>query len=178
VSIANLQNQIDSLKSQITELENNASSDNATIISLLSNATYLETELDNILNWSSSVTNMIMSDPSPWENSTVIVGGDLSGIIVQPAYEQVPWTNELFTDNQSIGVFLGANVKFVNMSTISLGQVFYDFGPAMIYGMVEKGEVSITGLSSETTYYINAEEIVLLGNAAPSPPPQIIIIKP
>jgi DNA-binding transcriptional ArsR family regulator len=157
----NLQNQLESLNLNFTNLQNQLASDNSTIVSLLSNVTYLQEELNNILNWSSSVTNMITTDPSPWENRTVIVEGDLSGILIYPVSEQVPWTNLLFTDNQSIGV-LCANAKFINMSTISLKQVLFDYGPAIICGVVEKGEIYYTGLPSEVTYYIEADIVELL----------------
>lgn len=154
-SIVNLQNQIDSLQSQIIELENKTSSDNATI-------TNLKNELILLMNWSSSITNMILSDPSSWVNKTVIVEGDLSGLLAFPPHESSPWGQELINGNQSIGVSFVANVIFLNSSAITLKQILVDYGLVKIYGVVEKGIIYDSWFGNSVTYYIDAEVVELI----------------
>jgi DNA-binding transcriptional ArsR family regulator len=171
VTMTSLQFQIDLLQFQIAELEKNASADNATITNLLGQVNLLR-------NWSSSITNMIMSDPSSWVNRTVIVEGDLTGIFVLPAFQSSPWYNKLVNGNQSIGVSFDANVRFVNSSTITFEQIFGDYGLARIYGVVEKGIFCDSWFGDSVTYYIEAEIVELLGNPVQYPPPVIVTVYP
>jgi len=115
-----------------------------------------------LLNRSSSITDMILSDPSSWVNRTVIVEGDLSGLLVFPAFESSPWDNELFKDNQSIGVFIG-DAKFVNSSgAITSEQILNDYGLVTVYGVVEKGIFYDSWFGNSVTYYIAAEIVEIL----------------
>lgn len=146
-----LQNLLNSLNLNLTNLQNQLASDNSTINSLSSNVTYLQKELNSILNWSSSVTDMVMSDPSPWENRTVIVEGGLA-IVAFPAFENSPWNLLLSFGNNTIGVVLNASV---NMTS------FWGSAAVRIYGVVKKGEITFTGgiLPPEITYYLEAEAV-------------------
>jgi outer membrane murein-binding lipoprotein Lpp len=150
-TISLLKSQISELNSKVTDLQNQIASNNSTINSLSSNITKLLEELDSILNGSSSVEYIVMSDPSAWVNRSVMVEGVLSGLIVFPTFEHSPWDHELSSGNQTIGVSLSANV---NESTFWNGSE-----PVRIYGVVEKDEISFTFGPSEVTYYIEAETV-------------------
>jgi DNA-binding transcriptional ArsR family regulator len=180
INTTDLQNQLDALNLNLRNLQNRLVYDNSTINFLFSKIISLQKELNSILNWSSSITEDIMSDPSPWENKTVMIGGSLDGPLILPAYENLPYSYEVSSGNYTIGVSLNAKLEkiyiqlLLNTSYPALGASV----PVMIYGTVVKGAVYWTGLSSEVTYYINAEAIVQLGPPDPYPPAQIIIVNP
>jgi hypothetical protein len=106
--------------------------------------------------------DMVLSDPSVWVNRTVIVEGDLSGLLVFPAFESSPWDNELFIGSQSIGVSIGG-AKFVNSSgAITSEQILNDYGLVTVYGVVEKGIFYDSWSGNSVTYYIAAEIVEIL----------------
>jgi hypothetical protein len=144
ITMVNLQNQIDSLKSQITELANKSSSDNATIVNL-------QNQLNLLLNWSSSIEDWVMTNPSDWVNRTVIVEGSFS-MVFFPASEHSPWSFLLSFGNRTIGVAFNASVNITLIDT----SITYT-----IYGVVRKGEITYTGdvFPPEVTYYIEAEAV-------------------
>jgi hypothetical protein len=149
--ISLLKSQISQLTSNVTNLQNQIASDNSTINSLSSNVTNLQEELDSILNGSSSIGDIIVSDPSVWVNRTVIVEGILSGPLWFPVFEHSPWDYELSSGNQTIGVSLSANV---NMNT-----VWNSSESVRIYGVVERGEITFTFGPSQVTYYMETETV-------------------
>jgi len=153
--ISSLNTQISQLISNVTSLQDQIASDNSMIGSLTSNITNLQEQLYRIMNGSKSTLDIIISDPTLWVNSTVIVEGSL-GVAIFPAFEYAPWDYELGSDSQIIGVSMSASV---NMSALSKGWLLVHPLLVRIYGVVEKGEVTFTGGPSEITYYIEAETV-------------------
>jgi predicted PurR-regulated permease PerM len=80
-TISSLDAQIFELNSNVTNLKKQIASDNATINFLASNVTNLEAQLNGILDESSSLGDIIMSDPSAWMNKTVLVEGNISSFL-------------------------------------------------------------------------------------------------
>jgi DNA-binding transcriptional ArsR family regulator len=176
----NLENQLDALNHDLTNLQNQLAIDNSTIISLLSNFTKLQKELNSILNWSSSMTETIMRDPSPWENKTVLIEGSLDGPVITPAYESLPYGYEVSFGNYTIGVSLNANLENIFIPLL-LNSSYPSFGaslPVMVYGTVRKGTAFFSFGYNEVAYYIDAEAIVQLGPPVPYPLGEIIIVYP
>jgi len=151
-TISSLNTQISDLKSNVTNLQKQITSDNTTINSLTSNVT-------NLLNGSTSLLDIVASDPSAWVNSTVTVEGVLS-LVFFPVSEYAPWNYGLSSGNQTIGVSMSASVNV----TALWNEGFNGSGDVRIYGVVEKGEITFTpGWGSpEVTYYIEAETVELL----------------
>lgn len=156
-TIASLNTQNSELNVNVTDLHKQLASYNSSINSLTVNITNLQEELNTILNWSSSIEDMVLSDPSDWVNRTVIVDGNLSGMFV-PVLEHLPYNYDLISSNQTIGVSLNPNM--VTNSSFWY-QVIEFSAPARIYGVVEKGEITTTSNSHppQVTYYIEAETV-------------------
>jgi cell division protein FtsL len=108
-TISSLRSQISQLNSNVTNLQKQITSDDTTINSLFSNITNLQEELNSVLNRSSYMEDMIMSDPSAWFNKTVIVEGNLSVSYVIATYPPgllgVPFFAQLSSDGHSIAVW-------------------------------------------------------------------------
>jgi uncharacterized protein HemX len=98
---------INQLNATVTNLLNQTASDNATINSLTSSLTDLQQELNSILNESSSIGDLVMSDPSAWVNRTVVVEG-VFGLSPDAMllFIKSPWLFEVSSGNQTIGVSL------------------------------------------------------------------------
>jgi DNA-binding transcriptional ArsR family regulator len=161
----NLENQLDALNYNLTNLQNQLAIDNSTIISLLSNLTKLQKELDSILKWSSSMTETVMREPSLWENKTVLIEGSLDGPVITPAYESLPYGYEVSFGNYTIGVSLSANLENVFVPLL-LNSSYPSFGaslPVMVLGTVRKGTAFFSFGHNEVVYYVDAEAIIQLG---------------
>jgi outer membrane murein-binding lipoprotein Lpp len=140
---------------EINDKNSTISSLSSKISQLNSNVTNLQNQLNTILNGSSSIGDIIISDPSAWVNRMVIVQGVLS-LVFFPVLEHAPWNFELSSGNQTIGVYISSSI---NMSAF---WGMYNFsGYVRIFGVVEKGDITFTGgvLPPEVTYYIQAETV-------------------
>jgi hypothetical protein len=108
-TISLLKSQISELNSNVTNLQKQITSDGTTINSLSTNITNLQGELNSVLNRSSYMEDMIMSDPSAWFNKTVIVEGNLSVsypiATYPPGLLAVPFFAQLSSDGYSIAVW-------------------------------------------------------------------------
>lgn len=162
-TIASLNTQISQLNANVTSLQIQVASYNSSINSLTVSITNLQEELNTILNWSSSIEDMVLGDPFVWVNRTVMVEGNLTGPYGAPAFEQVPWGYQLSSGNQTIGVNLSYNFwSSVNASSGFWNQLWYNGSVFIrIYGVVEQGEITFTGnlFPSEVTYYIETEAV-------------------
>ena len=163
-TIASLDTENSQLDANVTSLQKQVASFNSSINSLTVNITNLQEELNTILNWSSSIEDMVLSDPSVWVNRTVMVEGNLTGPYAVPAFERIPWWYQISSGNQTIGVDFSSNFSLlasVNASSIFWDQFVSNGGSALIriYGVVEQGEItfSLPELPPEVTYYIEAE---------------------
>jgi hypothetical protein len=151
----NLQNQLDSMNLSLTNLQNQLVSDNSTINSLSSNITELQEKLGTIRNWSASIQDMIMSNPSDWVNKTVILEGTFDMFFL-PAFMHSPYYSELKSNNLTIGVsYLSLNSGFASF----WNEVENGTGLVRIYGVIEKGEITFTGdlYPPEVVYYVDAK---------------------
>ena len=136
----------------ISGKDSTVSSLDTKVSQLDSNVTNLQNQLDSLLNGSLSSGEIIMSDPSPWVNSTVTVEGSLSGVLAFPAFESCPWNEELSSGNLTIGVYISNSARtFWNQSDPYV----------RIQGLMMKGEITYTGniFPPEVTYYVEAEVI-------------------
>jgi len=104
-TISSLNTQISKLDSNVTSLQNQIASDRSTIDSLNSDLTNLQGELKIVLGNSSSLEDIIMSNPSAWANSTVSVEGVIDPVLrpLEP-YDVPPWDYALSFDGHTIGV--------------------------------------------------------------------------
>lgn len=150
-----LNSEINQLNSTLLSLQEQAGADNFTIDSLKANIAYLQDQLNELLNATILPIAIITSNPSAWVNRTVVVESNLSAVGF-PALEQSPWSYQLSSDGQTVGVSLSASV---NTNSSFWYQVAHFSPSARIYGVVEKGEITTTGnmLPPEDTYYIEAE---------------------
>ncbi len=147
-TVSSLNAEISQLNSSLSILQEQVGADNLTINSLKANITNLQDQLNGLLNVTVITVGTITSNPSTWVDRTVIVEGSL-GMVYFPVLEHAPWSYELSSGGQTIGVSLSANV---NQSSLN--------NPASvrIYGVVEKGLITTTGdvPPPEVTYYIVA----------------------
>jgi hypothetical protein len=156
-TMANLQNQIDFLRSQIAELENKVSTNNASIANL-------QNHLDTLLNLTGAniiSINQINNDPGAWENKTVVVEGNLSGgwgYFTAISYYYVLSSNGTIVRNS---LDLDPNSIGVNLRIADGG--VYDYVHAVIIGVVKKGFIGNLSFTNPTIiYYIEEETILLL----------------
>jgi len=153
--ISSLDAQISKLNSNVTDLQKQITSDNTAINSLTSDLTYLQDELKTVLDNSSSLEDMIMSDPSAWANSTVLVKGVIHAIPYPIApYDIPPYDYELSLNGYNIGVswqssvYSEENVTVLGVVTGGHSKWFFPFND--------------TSLSGPLVYFIKAESIELL----------------
>ena len=169
-TISSLKSQIFQLNSTATNLQKQITSEDTTINSLSTNVTGLQEELNSVLNRTSYIDDMIMSDPSAWFNKTVIVEGNLSlyfdynssGYLVD-----VPLDAQLSSDGHSIVVFplpLSAYkaLNIPNHLLNSSSQVI-DVRYVRIYGVVEYYDwIPSMEINPSHTYCIWPEAIELV----------------
>jgi outer membrane murein-binding lipoprotein Lpp len=146
-------NTIASLRSQVSELN--------------SNVTNLQNQLNTILNRSSYIEDMVMSDPSAWFNKTVIVEGNLSAsyeiATYPPGLLSTPFFAQLSSDGHSISVWnLGIVNQMFNVpkQVNSSSQTYTVSRYVRIYGVVEswEGAIVVSGPPAYM-YYINPETV-------------------
>ncbi|MGA2310436.1 MAG: hypothetical protein ABSG57_12935 [Candidatus Bathyarchaeia archaeon] len=123
-----------------------------TVVLMNSQITYLQDQLNELLNVTVIPLGTITSNPSAWVSRTVIVEGNLYSFPF-PVIVRSPYNYELSSDGQMIGVSLSASV---NMSTSLWNQVLFNSAYVRIHGVIEKGEITYTGQGSTDTYYIEA----------------------
>jgi uncharacterized coiled-coil protein SlyX len=142
-TISSLDTQISKLNSNVTNLQNQIASDTSTINSLNSDLTNLQEQLKTVLDNSSYMEDIIMTDPSAWVNSTVSVEGTINPIAAPLAFSWPPWDYWLSSNGYGIGV--------------SWQGSFYNGENVTVLGVVTRGN-----WNQAIVYFINAESIELL----------------
>jgi hypothetical protein len=173
--ISSLDALISKLNSNVTNLQKQIISDNATINSSTSNATMLQGELNSILNGSKSLLDIITSDPSAWVNKTVEVEGTLRSTFPPdlnssvPDYVLVPWlnlSNPIFPPEIELSS-LGATIGVYFAASYNSSSYVYSGENVTVRGVVTKIWTGETGSYSNGTlswqpvfvYFIGAESI-------------------
>ena len=152
-TISSMGTQISELNSDVTSLRKQIASDNSTINSLTSDVADLQGQLNGILGESTSVLNIIVSDPSAWVNRTVVVEGTI-GSFLTPGFWWPPWNYELSSNGTTIGVswqgtsYNGENVTVLGVVTGGQWSEALANGTVALYGPV--------------VYFIKAERIDVL----------------
>jgi hypothetical protein len=126
-----------------------------------------------------TTVNEITHDTSAWVSKTVVVNGRINGPIMTPGDMQLPYSYELSSGGQTVGLSLSASVTlnpsvYTNESDgytfqwTSNGSVQVPFYVCIfngsltlsVYGVVKKGETTYGwGMPSQVTYYIEAEKV-------------------
>jgi len=136
--------------------KNNTISSLDTQVSLLkSNVTNLQNQINSILNGSSSIGDIIISDPSAWVNNTVLVGGIIQLVPKSTGFSWPPWDYYLSSNGSYIGVSWQGTVYNEENVTV-LGVV--TGGHWTTFNLVNGTSV----LSGPVVYFIEAESIGLL----------------
>ncbi len=126
---------------------------NARISQLEANTT------DSFLAPTTTIEN-ITSDPGNWENQTVVVEGELSGLLLYFTY--ISWDRELSTNGTVYPQdSLGRDAIGVNLQRIQADP--YDVGNVVVAGIVKKGYIGtiVSGESPTVSYYIEASFLIL-----------------
>ncbi len=138
---------IDSLNSQISQLDANITSLQNEVNDLLLNATPVAS------------INEITLDPSAWVNRTVVIEGKLNGPFMY--FTSISWDYELSVN----GTIMPQDALGPNCIGVYLGNKggVYESADAVIVGVVRKGEIGtiVVGAQPIVTYYIEAESVVM-----------------
>jgi cell division protein FtsL len=149
-TISSLNTQISELNSSVTNLKRQIASDNTTINSLTSNVTNLKNQLNSILNESSFIGDIVMSDPSAWVNRTVMVEGNVSSFL-PPGFWRSPYNYELGSNGTMIGVSWQGEYSLYNEKNV------------MVLGIVTEGRWNATQIVTVTRETWNETQIVTGG---------------
>lgn len=160
--LGNLNSKIDTLESQVfqlnanvTDLQNQVASENSTINSLTSNITSLHNQLSWFLTPTVSI-EYIVSEPTIWVNKTVAVEGKLSGPFLY--FTSISWYYELSTNGTAMPqTALGPNCIGVDLG---LRGRAYSAENVVVTGIVRKGHIGTLGHEDIVSYYIEAEFVV------------------
>lgn len=155
--ISALSSQILQLESNVTSLQNQASSDNSTINSLKANVTHLQDQLNSFITPAFKV-DAIADYPSAWENQFVVVEGKLTGPLA--------WMTAI-----SWGYELSMNGTLVPQTELGPDCIGVDLGGrghpcsaenVVVIGVVRKGYIGtiIVGEEPMVSYYIEAEFVI------------------
>lgn len=143
-TISSLKSQINELDSSLTTLQNQVTSENTIINTLISEVKDLEE------NGTAALWNIITDYPSFWLNRTVQVEGNIS-LFLPAGFEWPPWNYELNSSGTIVGVswqgqdYSGQNVMVSGLVTEGHWNEAFANGTAVEYGSM--------------VYFIQAEAI-------------------
>ena len=149
--------EISSLNSQISHLNSDF---NSTFHLLFSNISNLQNKSNPILNLTGvtfASINQINLDPNKWENKSVIITGNLSGPYAYPtaiSYYYVLSSDATVTSQTQLDVN-SIGVDFGNRGAV------YNGSPAIILGVVKKGEIGtiVQGAQPTAVYYVEEQAV-------------------
>jgi hypothetical protein len=155
ILVAGLGGTIAVYTSMINDKNNTISSLDTQISELKSNVTYLEEQLDSVLNGSSHLLGIITGDPSAWVNRTAQVEGNISSFL--PAgFWWPPYNYELSSNGTMIGVSWQGEYSLYNGKNV------------MVLGIVTEGRWNEMLANGTVTtygpviYFIEAERVDIL----------------
>jgi uncharacterized coiled-coil protein SlyX len=178
-TINNKQSELDSANKTINQLNATIAKQNDTIGQLnttISNLQNQVTSLESLLNATPTTVSELVNDTSDWVNRTVILEGNLDGPLIYPGDMMLPYSYELKSDGQTIGLSFSASVNLtsfysnqyvdaatINVTNHSLSSTrIYFLNSSLVvvvYGVVKEGEIIYAVWPPQVTYYIEVEKV-------------------